>query len=193
MPNWCNCSLRVTGDSDALKAFKEFATEGDSCLSANKFIPYPQEYKDKDAEQDIILKQCEEKIANMNTINMTPEMIEAKKLKLMMPYHHHRDGFNSGGYEWCIANWGTKWGICNPYLADDTDWELFYDFDSAWNAPLPVILKMSEMFPTLTFEIHFDEPGCQFQGTTQFKAGIATELMYREGESYIDEWDDEDE
>lgn len=55
-------------------------------------------------------------------------------------------------YEWCINNWGTKW---NAYgydkNADYSKNENLY-FQTAWSAPHPILLKLSEIYPEITFE-----------------------------------------
>lgn len=56
-------------------------------------------------------------------------------------------------YEWCIKNWGTKW---NAYGYDTNGLE-YHDGDSlyfqtAWSAPHPILEKLSEKYPDLTFE-----------------------------------------
>lgn len=49
-------------------------------------------------------------------------------------------------YDWRIANWGTKWNSKNFDdlfdLIDETG-ELY--LETAWNAPLPIIRKLSEI------------------------------------------------
>lgn len=46
-------------------------------------------------------------------------------------------------YEWCIQNWGTKW---NSY--DNESWrDDGFDFNTAWNAPHPVIIALSKRYP----------------------------------------------
>lgn len=47
-------------------------------------------------------------------------------------------------YEWCCANWGTKW---NAYSIKLTDNRL--SFDTAWAAPEPVIDKLAYIFPDI--------------------------------------------
>jgi hypothetical protein len=52
-------------------------------------------------------------------------------------------------YDFCVANWGTKWNAYG-YEKDvdySNDGEL--RFLTAWNAPHPVISKLSEMFPDI--------------------------------------------
>ena len=47
-------------------------------------------------------------------------------------------------YQWRIQHWGTKW---NASSAEITDGQL--SFLTAWNAPKPVLEKLSHMFPSL--------------------------------------------
>ena len=48
-------------------------------------------------------------------------------------------------YDWCCANWGTKW---NAYdiAAFDEDSDTI-TFETAWSAPHPILEKLSQMFP----------------------------------------------
>ena len=85
------------------------------------------------------------------------------------------DGFNSGGYDWCCSNWGSKWGISDSSLPDEEYDEkvgkLFYGFQSAWSPVGPLIIKMSEMFPKLLFNYKYYEGGGGFRGIFICKAG----------------------
>lgn len=73
-------------------------------------------------------------------------------------------------YEWCWDNWGTKWNAYDIEFLDEGTFDgveftssLFeYDgrqkgvmFSTAWNAPIPVIGKLSEMFPNVTITHYF--------------------------------------
>ena len=142
MPNWVECDLTVSGNEKVLKSFEDFAKTEKSALDANKFIPYPKEFADKDAEAEEVRKR-----------------IKAGE-KLSVP----EDGFNSGGYEWRIKNWGTKWGICDAEISCKKLKHTFYFFTCAWNPPLPLIRKMAEMFPALAFSLRYYEAGMGFSG-----------------------------
>ena len=55
-------------------------------------------------------------------------------------------------YEWCISNWGTKWNAYGydenaDYGQNENMW-----FQTAWSAPHPIVEKLSEMYPDITFE-----------------------------------------
>lgn len=54
----------------------------------------------------------------------------------------------SSWYEWCIANWGTKW---NAYTVKEEDVDII-TFETAWSSPDPVIRKLSEMYPGVLVE-----------------------------------------
>lgn len=70
-------------------------------------------------------------------------------------------------YNWNVNNWGTKWDACRPRMKQVIDGGAVYVFDTAWDLPLPVFVKMVEDFPTLTFEIRCLEEqgwGMEFLG-----------------------------
>ena len=182
MPNWCDCDLSVRLPYEKankekankeegikeLKRFQEFAKTENGILDVDKFIPYPQEFKKLDKKA----KEYQEKLKTL------PE-----EIKKDMPYWI-KDGFNSGGHQWCIENWGTKWGICNAELenadyasADSILYELEYTFDTAWSPPTPVVKKMSEMFPSLTFTLKYFDGSMGFNGRYTCKNGEVIENL----------------
>lgn len=50
-------------------------------------------------------------------------------------------------YEWRCDKWGTKWNAYDVELIDDN----IVEFDTAWAAPFPVIERLAELFPQVTF------------------------------------------
>jgi hypothetical protein len=148
---------------EELKKFRDFAlTKEDDWdsdaedksnpLDTNKFVPYPDNFKQADEE--------------------------ARKVEKETGTFATKDGFNNGGYDWCLENWGTKWGICHAELISLKEIKsavgkakLFYTFDCAWSPATPVIVKMSVMFPTLTFYLRYYEAGMGFKGKFVCKNG----------------------
>ena len=160
MPNWCEATLTVQGSKAELDRFRLFAKTKDKVLDEKKFLPYPKRFVDMDIASRLWDKK--------NTVDGT----HFGKLKEGVKCDDRpKDGFNSGGYEWCIENWGTKWGICDPVLTDKSEDELHYRFDTAWSPCTPVIFKMSELFPALTFEMEYFEGGMGFSGYYCVKNG----------------------
>jgi len=168
MPNWCDCELHIWGKRPELVKFRDFARgepASDTAvpgqiqvLSEKPFIPYPAEQFAERAEE-----------IEAEHLTLTERVIKR------IQGGHAPSGYSSGGYEWCIANWGTKWGFCNPVLAHDGQKKLLYEFESAWSPPSPLIRKMGEMFPQLKFRLLYFEGSCAFQGCLEMEGGICTE------------------
>jgi hypothetical protein len=147
MPNWCENDLTVEGPKDAVEEFLKFA-EGESPFDFDRFIPYPEEYRRPDEIAAAWYREHAER----------PDADWASR-----PV----DGFNSGGYEWCIANWGTKWPARRvdregPEVGfPEGTLSVVFHFDTAWSPPLPVVRKAAELFPSLSFELrYFECRGC---------------------------------
>ena len=153
MPNWCENDLAVEGPKEVIEEFLKFAAgaagenplddEG-SPFDFNKFIPYPQEFQRLDEIAEAWLKEHAGR----------PDYDYRARPK---------DGFNSGGYDWCYANWGTKWPACHVEVEgpvtgyDEKTLEVVFHFDTAWSPPMPVIKRAAELYPALRFELRYFE------------------------------------
>lgn len=149
MPNHVEQDLIITGNTELIKEFIEFAREDDNILSANKFIPYPEQYR--------ILDELGHRLSKL--------AIDAKGRGISTIF---TDGFNSGGYEWCCKNWGTKWGLYSATIISskftNKNGRVKYFCKSAWSPALPVFDAMSKKFLDLKFDIKYFERGMGFQG-----------------------------
>jgi transcription termination factor NusB len=74
------------------------------------------------------------------------------------------------GYYWHIDNWGCKWNASesNVYLDDD---DLHINFTTPWGPPKKWLITTAKYYPELTFEIEYDEPGCDFWGKIVYSKG----------------------
>ena len=146
MPNYCECDLSIQGTEGDVVAFLEAMKYEDNLFSFNAVIPYPQRFAslDRAARDFDKAAGCEYSIGRP------------------------RDGFNSGGYEWCKENWGTKWdaGDVSIYKRGNTQ---MVSFRTAWNPPLPVMEAMVKKFPTLELELNYFECGMEYCGTWYFR------------------------
>jgi hypothetical protein len=58
-------------------------------------------------------------------------------------------------YDWCRAEWGTKWNI-EPTEAESFDGGLkLVHFETAGSPPTPVITRLSALYPALTFDLNY--------------------------------------
>jgi hypothetical protein len=163
MPNWCDCDLYIKGSLTERDSFVEYATSIETFLDSkgnevkrtnyldfNKFIPYPKHFKDADEI--------------------------ARKARIDDPQNGWQipDGYNSGGYDWCIKNWGVKWPPSDINLVSNKH-RLRYSFQTPWAPPGPAIMAMSKEFNNLTFTLKWFEGGMGYQGVFVIKGGEVLE------------------
>lgn len=155
MPNWCENDFKATGKAEDIKAFlkamydnAEITAEQimakDDVLPFNRIIPYPKAFADQDE-----VAQAARAAGNYNV----------------------KDGFNDGGYFWCVRNWGTKWPAGEGHNVEikipksgNGKAVVKMTFDTAWSPPKPIITALSQMFPLLVFGIKYYEAGMAFKG-----------------------------
>ena len=82
-------------------------------------------------------------------------------------------GFKSW-YEWSIHHWGTKWNAYDCVMktiirGEEKSVELRYE--TAWSVPLPVLEKLAEVEPSLSFEYYAFDEGWNFMATGHGERG----------------------
>ena len=141
MPNWCSCDPIIKGPKNIREHFEAYAKD-----PADKT-----------------------RLLDMNQFIPYPKLFkiqdDAAKTDLSK-----KDGYNHGGYEWCLQNWGTKWNFGEVNMTTTKNAHI-YQFDTAWSPPIPVIGAMSERYPHLTFTLRYYEQGCGFSGMMEIRAG----------------------
>ena len=147
MPNYCNNVVEIQGPQHILK------TLVDHKLDFQKIHPYPPEL-------DIT--------AGREGADDSPEQ---KALVAAEESNLEKHGYKNW-YDWCVANWGTKWnaGGDNDAMQVDYDEDVgnqgiaLFQFDTAWAPPLGVLEKLMETHPELSIECRYHEPGVGFFG-----------------------------
>ena len=87
-------------------------------------------------------------------------------------------------YEWCIRNWGTKWNACGYEAGTDygTNCKALW-FETAWDAPVPVIEELARRFPEVDFTHRWaDEDIGHNCGMHEYSAGERTEEFFPDGQ-----------
>lgn len=183
--------MYIEGDKKEIQKFKEFASSEEldeetgkkikRLLDMSKFIPYPQKFKDVDIRNKEYyenINRVKNKLKNKEKLTKEEEKIVNKLALIELEsknLDYRKDGYNSGGYEWCCSNWGTKWNFGDVDLEEEKEDYLKYQFQTAWAVPMPVLFKMSKMFPDLTFEYSGNEESEAFEVEYKFKKGKITE------------------
>jgi len=182
MPNWCNNELKILGTKKEIEKFLKFSKGDNGILDFNKFIPYPKDFKELDKkkkEWDEKAEAYAEKHSSDRYYNLSNKL---KKLFESKNGKEPKDGYNQGGYEWCIRNWGTKWNASRSQLFLSGNFILF---GTPWGPPKPVIIAMSRLFPSLKFELKYFEPGNGFKGELIVKND---EIIISKEEDYEEEY-----
>ena len=182
MPNWCSNVLDIKGSPKDLAKIKELVKgknihklKGQGRIfDFNKIIPYPQEYLDKDDAAARLTHLMQQKALTKE------ETKEAIMIKLKYNYGNdkgfYQDGYNSGGYDWCCRNWGTKWNAGDTCFSQKGG-RLTYDFDTAWCSPMPVILKLSKMFPKCDINLLASYEGGEDDEEFTIKNGLILDVV----------------
>lgn len=153
MPNWVLNKVRIHGTvaqiarvKKSLKTCnrKEFIRLAKAKLSG-------KEQMEEWETMEMVERQLESYLASND--NSFTNWFDFKKV---IPMPKHSDNFNArkdvsandmdnpnNWYSWSIKNWGTKWNSYDAMLTIDTKTMLEYEFNTAWNAPFPVIEKLS--------------------------------------------------
>ena len=86
-----------------------------------------------------------------------------------------------GWYEFCVAEWGTKWDICEARIISEDDKSMFLSFETAWSPPIGAYEKLSAL--------GFFIKGYYFEGGMMFCGSwIDGEDNYYEIEDCNAEW-----
>ena len=140
MPNWCNNTLTLRHENPAMIQRARDAFVRGELLS--EFFPCPADLSREGAS------------SYGGTDKEANDRIREENLA--------RHGY-SNWFDWCVANWGTKWDIGGDACeAMTTEHEFTAGFDSAWAPPTTAYEKFLE----LGFEVRamYYEPGMCFAG-----------------------------
>jgi hypothetical protein len=182
MPNWCSNSLNINGPEKDIHLFKTKANGPNQT-----YHDYHARGGDWPVHDDIRVKalfeslpeQGEASVFSFHALYPVPD--EVRKL----PYDSSMaqkvadsvglTGPTKSGFDWEIQNWGCKWGASEPELQLAEDSYLEYSFQTAWAPPMGFLEKTSEYWPTLSFEVTYEEPGMGFAGKSVFENGEEVE------------------
>jgi hypothetical protein len=155
MPNYCECEMDLRGPIEEVSAALELigATGEHPDFNFDAVIPYPDPFRSMDAEFP------------GRPGKTTRENYDQEWRAYRARYGTESDGYNSGGYEWCIENWGTKWSASAPIRVHQRNQHSArVSFRTAWSAPVPVVVALARRFPLVTVELHYFERGAEVCG-----------------------------
>lgn len=134
MPNYVMNIVRINADEGRIKVIQEFMASRDTRMDSddgpltfdfNRLIPMPEE------------------IAGTESQNPDERPQEERKRLFRLYGADNR-------YDWAWENWGTKWNAYEDVLTPDG-----FAFQTAWAAPVPVFIALSERFPGVAFTVTY--------------------------------------
>ena len=207
MPNHVTQQLTIIG-AEAPKVIEHIAGS-DTALDFNRIILLPVELKiDESSDGHMglaaITGECTRyltfpwvKDQGIRTAEEFAAYVERERpqaIELARKYLTNKQKFGHMTWrDWCYVNWGTKW---NAYSVDEPERlsdRAIVRFNTAWSPAIPVMVKLSELFPAVALTLRYFDEGWGFAGEAFFKAGehvdecfepaetdLRTGLIYRE-------------
>lgn len=182
MPNHCHNRLWVFGPKDQMN---EFMTR----LEANK----------KENGEYQILETFYPCPADLTSTTASFGTAKDEEHQAQMDENIRKYGARDW-YQWCINNWGTKWGDYETYLNTEDVGQPYFSFTSAWSPPVDGFVTISDLFPELEFVHYYSEEGMGFYGLAVYKNGAVNDdcrnyedlpnyLQACEDDRYEDAWE----
>jgi hypothetical protein len=161
MPNWTSNTIRIDGAEADIRAFLEAVKWEDEIFDFNRIIPMPELLKYTSTGNRTINGTA---VTSWYVINPEDPIPGDDGVRLFTPEEEAtlKEIGYSDWYHWSFDNWGTKWGACRAELTECVFTVPCYAeirFDTAWAAPLPILHKMIEMFPKLSFVCNWQNEG----------------------------------
>jgi hypothetical protein len=94
--------------------------------------------------------------------------------------------------EWCIQQWGTLPTNAEMYssMSKNSDTNVSFEFETAWTPPDAWVIFIGKKYPSLKFNLYYDEPNCRFRGYIEVNGGkVITQNHESDYESDDDGYD----
>lgn len=201
MPNHCDNRLYVRGDVKQLDEFmRRITTENAGEYDIASLVPMPEALVGTESPTPESPEPHPQWVILLDKGKMTQEWYDELVSKQEKRYKAGQEALAETGYsnwyDWCVQNWGTKWGDYNHYAFTRGDGYLAFCYETAWNPFIPPFWeKVSAMFPGLEFVVVYEEPGMCFAGSEKYKNGETLfEGCVSDYTTTLPEvdWDDED-
>lgn len=125
-------------------------------------------------ELNKFLKEVERTTSEAD-INYEASKLAFNRIIPMPDEYLYMDSF-LGWHTWRNNNWNTKWEARIDYETTD-QWEsgeVFFEFATAWSAPMQIIKKLIETYPKLLFDFKCWEESYEFWAHYTGENGVMT-------------------
>lgn len=179
MPNYVANKIVLVGSDEDITKVVEFVKGDNGVFDFNRIVPMPETFRKYDTTNHPNGKQLVvgepigyEKGAPI----VTEELIEEYKRATREQWEKYGV---VGWYDWSRRYWGTKWNSCDAMYCGAG---VFY-FDTAWSAPIPVLVALSELFTDVEIQFAFADEDCSYNTGEGTINNGEIEAYYPEGGS----------
>lgn len=187
MPNHIQNLVHLVGDESTIEQVRNFIKGKEIVFDFNTVIPMPEELN---ITSDGWLMPLENPFSRGDKFyahvcelkkfcENNPELKEKTELNFIQGIKNFLKYGYATWFEWRVNNWGTKWGAYSQDDSRNTSNAIY--FQTAWNAPIPVLVALSVKFPSINVEFAFaDEDAGANTGYGVLKNGEYLELVQPE-------------
>lgn len=187
MPNWVTNELIINGSEKEKSRFLDTVKSDQHDFDLQKIEPMPATLHLKETSLltngiEFVKRLNEGKkrsTALMETFGTTKENEKermSERLGRIAYYNKERYGHYSW-LNWRREHWGCKWNVETSEVNDNV-----FSFETPWTAPYPIIKKLADMFPELSFRYSWADEDCGYNcGQIDISNGIVTEVDMVEG------------
>lgn len=155
MPNHITNRITIIGTPEQVAQVREAIKGKDRFIDFNKIAPIPKELEGTVSPMRIISQEeydeQEERIAKDELTENEKNWGISRGLTLELADEYKNKFGHCDWYGWQTSNWGTKWNAYDQHENGDD----CIEFNTAWNTPLTIMVKLSQMFPEVTFKVEY--------------------------------------
>jgi hypothetical protein len=190
MPNHVTNIVKITGDTGTVNKIvstlftqaKDRKNGEDNYFDLNRIVPMPAilEKTESGTTCDIareLRAVNDDAIAFENTWRSLKEkwgsetLAKALTLVEIQQQAIEETGFDNW-YDWCIANWGTKWTTYSHREPVGGPDGVTFRFDTAWTLPIKALRVLSGDYPEIEIHHYYNEEGNEFYGALLYRSGV---------------------
>jgi hypothetical protein len=182
MPNWCEHDLSVSGyDLAALDMFESAvrATGAGNirdCSVLSAFLPVPDALVGTSSPPRAPF--TESQIDSCVDVDEATEMRAANDAFTQRSADLTAAYGSDNWYDWSIRVWGTKWSD-RTFSFERRPRSVRVVGECPWSPPVPGLVRISALFPTLRFTMRYYEAGMGFAGKVVCAGGLLVDDQSR--------------
>lgn len=180
MPNHCENTMTIKGETTEVLRFladiKSINNEGEPILSIKSLVPMLDALEGTQSPTPLSPEPHPNWKVMLDDGKMTQEWYDHLVTDTVLKYEAGQKALAQTGYsnwyEWANQNWGTKWGdydteltVSPSNILDGKQDAVEIYYQTAWS-PFSngFLVKISEIYPTLTFSVSYSETGMGYVG-----------------------------